>query len=195
IPIDSQKIHGYFFVGRGGIGFHLGTVFLDTLAESIERELALQGIDVHCQKPFLVQTDKFHFQEWAETVENFTVFEQSEREEIALTFVPTKDRIPNLIDSNANPDMAIVQIHHISTENPLDFNSYLHFKKNGKFFLYIKEGNKMLPRQKEKLQKRSKNTDLHINKEDFEKFKKHVATAIIQDLIKAIKSSKEKKSA
>jgi hypothetical protein len=193
IPIDSAKIHGYFLVGRGGIGFSLGTGFLDFLAESIEKELAAKGIDVQCQKPFLVETESFDFDQWAQTVENFTVFEQSGREEIALTFVPTRDRIPHLVDSEANPDMAKIEIEKLSTNIPVPFNSYIHLKKNDKFFLYLKTGNKILPRQKEMFQKQN-NTRLHINKEDFAKFQKYVAEELVQTLIDQLRMNKRKSS-
>lgn len=186
IPVDSKEFHGYFVVGRGGIGFSLGTVFLQMLAENIEKNLALQNIDVHCLKPFVLNTDSFSFEAWTQIVENFTIFEQTEREEIALTFVPTKHRMPHIIDSEKNNQMTIIDPEHLSTKTPVEFNSYIHFEKNKKFYLYLKEGGKLLPRQKKKLTHGEKASNLHINKEDFEKFQRYVASKLINDLIKSL---------
>ena len=184
IPVDSQKIHGYFLVARGGIGFSLGTIFLEILSEAVEKHLAMQGIDIHCQKPFLVDTEDFDLDKFAEKIENFTIFEQSGREEIAVTFVPTKDRIPHLQESESSPDMARISAAHLSTEFPINVDSFIFLKKNNRFYKYLNAGAKILPRQKEKLlSKESGASALHINKGEFERFKQYVAEILIYELV------------
>lgn len=192
IPVDSQKIHGYFLVGRGGIGFSLGTIFLEILSEAVEKHLAMQGIDIHCQKPFLVETENFDLDQFAEKVENFTLFEQSGREEIAVTFVPTKDRIPHLQDSESSPDMAKISAAHLSTQFPINVDSFIFLEKNNRFYKYLKAGSKILQRQKDKLLSKEKGpSGLHINKQEFEKFKQYVAEILIFELVSKVNSESD----
>ncbi len=191
IPVDSQKIHGYFLVGRGRVDLKPDIDFLKVLSEAVEKQLASQGINVHCQKSFFVETENFDLDQFSKKIENFTIFEQSGPEEIAVTFVPTKSRIPHLQDSDKSSDMARISAVHLSTQFPINVNSYIYLKKNDRFYKYLNAGSKILPRQKEKLiSKEGGASGLHINKNEFEKFKQYVAEILVYELITKVKSEK-----
>ncbi|MEO0336327.1 MAG: hypothetical protein AAF202_08025, partial [Pseudomonadota bacterium] len=125
IPMNSSMISGYVVISRSGIGFDLGSDLLDTLLEAIETTFSTQGIEVTCQSPFIMETQKFTFDFWRENMGLFTIFEQSQREEIALTFLQTSESVPEMVISKPDPNMVTIQVKDIDIEIPVEFKTYL----------------------------------------------------------------------
>jgi hypothetical protein len=184
IPLNSAMISGYVVLSRGGIGFEIGSDLLDTMMLAIETTFSSQGFDVHCQKPFLVQTQQFTFDFWQDNVGLFTIFEQSQSEEIALTFLQTVESVHEMKVSKADPSMVTIQVEDIDIDIPVDFKTYIYLEKNNKFYKYLNDGRNLLPRQKHKLSANKKTKEMHIARQDFQRFQQYLARNLINQLLK-----------
>ncbi|NQY99142.1 MAG: hypothetical protein HRT45_00565 [Bdellovibrionales bacterium] len=183
IPINTSILSGYVVISRSGIGFELGSDLLDTLLMSIESTFSAQGIDVTCQNPFIMDTEKFTFDFWKDNVGLFTIFEQSQREEIALTFLQTSESVPEMKVSKADPNMVTIQVNDIDIDMPVDFKTYIYLEKNQKFYKYLNDGRNILPRQKDKLAANKKTRELHIARDDFKRYQQYLARNLIKSLL------------
>lgn len=184
IPMNSRMMSGYVVVSRSGIGFDLGVDLLDTLLEAIETTFSAQGVDVTCQNPFVMDTQKFTFEFWKNNVGLFTIFEQSQREEIALTFLQTSESVPEMKVSKADPDMVAIGVKDINIDVPVEFTTYIYLEKNNKFYKYLNDGRNMLPRQKDKLAANKATKELHIARHDFKRYQQYLAKILIDKLLK-----------
>ena len=172
VPIDSQETYGY-----GVVTLSMPIAEAEGILEKFTIQLARQiqdmKIPVELEETFVIATPEFRF---LDAVGSNGVFGEIQSfpsgTEIAFGFFKTPFRIqpPEAEDDT----MTKIDVESISTEIPVNFKAYVRMARNDKYLLYLKDGRKLLERQKKTL-KRHNVLVFHVSKHELVKFRAYTA--------------------
>lgn len=175
--VDSDGLHGYLVVCATLFGPQDHILFLREFRETLLAGLMELGVQTNIEEPFSIATESFEFKAWAETTK-FTYIGEHQGSELTVSFVPTEDRLP-AVKSAETRDMARIQLDLIDPDQPVSFGTYLHLKRNNKYFLYLRHGRKLMANQKDRL-KEKQVKELFIKSKDISNYRSYSAASYIQ---------------
>ena len=79
--------------------------------------------------------------------------------------------------------MCKVNVIDISIDEPVTFKAYLHLKENDKFYLYLRNGRKIQPEQKQRLEA-NEISEVFMKTVDVENFRMFLASAYLKETIR-----------
>lgn len=126
----------------------------------------------------LEQTD---FLSWAQENAEFFVQTVDHKTEIICAYYPHNPSLPEVAQKHNK--MATVNIKDLKINTKTNFNLYIHLPKNNKFVCYMKPGEVITEKHKDKFEKHHMD-NLHIKKEEVTTFKEYVVSNQIQEIIK-----------
>jgi hypothetical protein len=182
-PIDSSSTPGFLVCGVEQDPTKIEDFFLRTCESALREEFAHLKVPAVLENGFWVHVPEVLFNVWVTDRANFKVVLPHEESEVGIGFFPISKPMPKAQASHENKDMMSIKIDDISTDQPVNFKAYLHLKQNKKFFLYLRNGRRLQPEQKERL-KDNKVQDIFMKRVDAENLKMFLAASYLRDLIK-----------
>jgi DNA-binding response OmpR family regulator len=125
----------------------------------------------------LEQTD---FLGWAQENAEFFVQTVDHKTEIICAYYPQDPSLPKVTEKYNK--MATINIKDLKLNSKTNFNLYIHLPKNNKFVCYMKPGEVITEKHKNKFEKH-KMDNLHIRNEEVTSFKEYFVSYQIQDII------------
>lgn len=149
IPVTKDELHGYLVIktnksvdsGRDG--------FLKLIKEVLHENI-LGKTPVKMGDGMNVDVLVDDFKSWLNTKAAFKVSSEYKDTQFCVAFIQTKRPLPKILAVDAK-NMLKISVEEISSSHPVTFKGYLEFKKNKRFFLYLKNGRYLLPEQKKRL--------------------------------------------
>ncbi|MCB0415915.1 MAG: hypothetical protein KDD50_16375, partial [Bdellovibrionales bacterium] len=191
VGVRSEVANGYLLVISPEEGPLLNDFLLD-FRSSLIQEIGFQNtrmnIDTSERLTLPPVEDILSFVDKEATI---SFFRDHKHIEVCVAFFET-DMIyeeKNITEKGMTP----VKVQNVAVEKPVDFNTFLHFKKNDKFYLYIKKSRHLMKKQKEKLVDK-KVEYLHVNSKDLNLLKKFIAEGFFEEKIASYKEDKLKKA-
>jgi hypothetical protein len=181
-PIDSATLSGYLVVGMENVPEKVDDFFLKSCETSLKEDFQALSVPATLQPGFWVHVPEVRFVDWAGTKAQFQVLSPHDRSEVAVAYFPTGAPLPRAQISQEQ-DMYSIKIDDISTTQPINFKAYLHLKKNKKYFLYLRNGRRLQPEQKQRL--KGRNVDnIFMKGVDVENLRMYLAAAFLRNSIK-----------
>lgn len=191
IPLHSPSVYGYIVMAADKNPEPQDLIYLKDVAARLQPlvEESIEGCKL--DEGFFVEIPAVDFAAWCKADGQFFFLKDFDdmAKALCIGFFPTPKPFPSA-RSMGRKNMSSIRVDDISTETEISFNAYLHMKKNGRYFNYIKKGRKMLPRQKETLRKRNIE-DFHIKNSDIRNYKAYYAYNFLFDLILAFQRHKK----
>src|SRR5262249_8738871 len=113
--------------------------------------------------------------------------------ELGVAYFRSEKPLPRPI-LTGEKGMYKLPVADISTENPVNFKAYIHLKVNQKFFLYLRNGRRLQPEQKQRLFEGDVR-HIYMKSVDIENLRMFLAAAFLRHLIKNATVSDLKASA
>ncbi len=181
-PVDSPTLPGYLVIAWPHNDMQAIEPFFNKVQEVLSATFIEMNLQAGLESGFFVTLPSVDFGDWASKNSAFSFSTSHGTEEIGVAFFATKRPIPKpkVIEDKS---MYSIALEHIPAEAPVTFKVYLHFKKNEKYFLYLRNGRQMQTKQKERLQS-GQIKDLYMKTIDAENLRTFLATCYLTDIIK-----------
>lgn len=186
IPIDADTGSGYIVMAWPKETISRD-VLLPRVQHCLKKSFAQLSVAGTIESGFWIPVPKIAFKPWAQKQGDFHFLMEQKEFEVAVTFIATHQALPK-VRSVANSDMLAVGVKDISTEEPVNFQAYLHLEKNQRHYLYLRAGRRLQPKQKERLQK-AKVKDFHMKNSDGEKVREFLVNAHLNECIRKFKAA------
>lgn len=149
IPFNSGEVHGYLIIKSSGVTKPEREKFFALLTTALNEHI-LDKTQIKIDEGIDVNIPILNFKSWVNTMAAFKVSSEYEETKFCIAFIPTKKPLPELLPIQ-NKNMLKIPTEEISSSFPVTFKGYLELKKNDRFFLYLKNGRRLLPEQKQRL--------------------------------------------
>ncbi len=188
IPFEGETFNGYVVLAASGIDEKNTDQFFKSFLEEFSSSLQRQGVKAKLLEGFLLSVDQFSFTEWANYEATLAFQLKFENVDVGVSFLATEFPVPQP-ELNSKGEMAKIKLRDIDLEQPVTFKTYLYFKSSNRYFLYLRNGRKLLASQKEHLVSQNVN-DLYIKSVDSKNFNSYQAALIIGRSTKSYRSRK-----
>lgn len=179
VPVKGDKNTGFLLLGASDVIAN-EEEFLNSFQRQIEKQLNLGEADYIVDKTVKCKIEEVSFYDFCKKSGDFTVVEISGDLELCVTFVPFTNPIPE-IKQKLGHVKSEIDVSTLPLNKEITFNTYLHLKKNKKYFMFLKNGNFFLQNQKERLT--NKKVPLYISREDQDEYKYFYMRNHVQDFI------------
>lgn len=183
-PVQSKTMSGFVIVAVDGIG-DASDSFLNTCESEVESQFRRTGVYGELEKGFWLSVPAVDFNNWATEKGLFHFNFQHQGVGVTAAFFPCAKNFVGLKESTRS-DMVTVDIADISTEVPVNFKAYIYLEKNKKYFLYLRDGRVLQPKQKAKLMQQGKTPALCVRNKDLQNFKKFQTSNFLFEMIKSL---------
>ncbi len=136
----------------------------------LAENLRSNGADVETVERLTVRLDSTSINEVAESAGEFAYSGLHSGEEVLLTYLAGDDLVPELVEAPQN--MVSVPIDSFLPDQKVDFDVYLYFSQNNKFYKYLRPGRSLSAKQIAKLRD-AKMATLFVHTKDAESAKSH----------------------
>ncbi len=191
-PIDSPTQPGYL-VFATAMAERSRDAWFKNAEKALVREFTAAGVPGRFEAGFWVNLPEVNFWKWSAQYASFTVTVNHEGIEITASFFPSGKALP-IIEDPAGNGMVSLGIKDVSTDHPVNFKAYLHLNKNKKYYLYLRNGRKLQPEQKKRLEE-NKITSFHMKSVDKENIRMFLAAAFLSDTIRKLLKKSEDEAA
>lgn len=187
IAVSSTKLRGYL-VAAFGQNKSIGPKFINLVRERLVEFMRSRGEDFNAEDAIGLTLVEVEFENWAEAEADFLRKAVHEGKEIALAFFPELAQQPELSPS-AEVDMVMMDINEIVSDQPVNFDLYLHLEANQKYILYTHQGQRVASSQKDRLlEKGVKN--FHLKKDDSMEVKRYRVQNYLNEKIQSYYSGR-----
>lgn len=181
-PVDSQSAPGYIVVAFGDDRSQQATAFLTNCEGELQESLSTAGFNGKVESGFWLEIPNVDFASWVSGMGAFNLTVESQGLAVGVAFFQSPRPLTKAQASHDN-SMYTVPIEEISTEYPVNFKAYIHFNRNHKFYLYLRNGRQLQPEQKERLLDHKVN-ELFMKSVDLENLRMFLAAVYLRDSIK-----------
>ncbi len=181
-PVDSPNLPGYLVLAWPKQEMRAEEAFFKLAQETLKTAFQEMDVQAHLELGFFVEIPQVDFVKWVSEKATFKISLSHRERELGVAFFATKKPLPKAqpVDGNS---MYSIGVDQISTERPVTFKAYLHFKKNKKYFLYLRNGRQLQPEQQKRL-KESKVKDFYMKSVDIENLRSFLAASYLSETIK-----------
>jgi hypothetical protein len=180
-PIESPNLTGYLVLGVPS-GKKVQDYFLRLCEAAIREDFTSMKVPAELQDGFWIELPQVEFSTWSEKKAEFNLLVPHENSQVGAAFFSKPSSIHKVESANEHGMMSI-GLDNISTDQPVTFKAYLHLRKNKKYFLYLRNGRHLQPKQKERLKIRSVQ-EVFMKSVDAENLRSYLATTYLTELIK-----------
>lgn len=188
LPFEGEAFNGYVVIAASGIEEKKSEEFFNSFRQEFVSSLQKQGVKAKLLEGFLLSVDQFSFTEWAKNEATLAFQVQYEGIDVGVSFLATEFPVPQP-EPNSKDEMAKIKLKDIDLNQPVTFKTYLYFKSSNRYFLYLRNGRKILESQRDHLLSQNVN-DLYIKSVDSRNFSSYQAAIIIGRSTKAYRSRK-----
>lgn len=128
-----------------------------------------------------IEIEQTDFLKWAQANADFFVQTVDHKTEIICAYYAHNPSLPKLDEEHAK--MAKIEIKDLKQDTKTNFNLYIHLPKNNKFVCYMKPGDIITERHKNKFEKNKVN-NLHIKKDEVAQFKEYFVSNRLKEIIR-----------
>lgn len=183
LSIDSPHIHGYLIICASQTNA-LELEFLNSLRVALLENLRGSDPGIKMDDTFIVSVESFEYHEWVSRTVPLSILSQHKGIELGISFLPTELRMAEPKESDG---MTGIPVGAISPEAPVTFKAYLHFERNNRYYLYLRNGRKLRKLQKERLL--GKNIkEFYIKTADLKNYRTYAAAQFINQMLRKNKS-------
>lgn len=187
ITVESPKFSGYLIAAMGK-NRSIDPEFVKLIRERLTKFLRNKGEQVEDGEAMNLKLKEVDFEDWALEYADFLKKSVHNGDEVAFAFIPTQEVNTKYIKA-ANADMIAISIDEFKNDVEVDFNLYLFFPKNEKYYLYTAKGFKFFDHQRDRLRGQGV-THVHILKSDLNEYKKYRAQNFLNSKIEEFESKK-----
>lgn len=187
ITVESPKFSGYLIAAMGK-NRSIDPEFVKLIRERLTKFLRAKGEQVEDGEAMNLKLKEVDFEDWALEYADFLKKSVHNGDEVAFAFIPTQEVNTKYIKA-ANADMIAISIDEFKNDVEVDFNLYLFFPKNEKYYLYTAKGFKFFDHQRDRLRGQGV-THVHILKADLNEYKKYRAQNFLNSKIEEFESKK-----
>ncbi len=187
ITVDSPKFSGYLIAAMGK-NRSIDPDFVKLIRERLTKFLRTKGESVEDGEAMNLKLKEVDFEDWALEYADFLKKSVHNGDEVAFAFIPNQEVNTKYIKA-ANADMIAISIEEFKNDVEVDFNLYLFFPKNEKYYLYTAKGFKFFDHQRERLRGQGV-THVHILKSDLNEYKKYRAQNFLNSKIEEFENKK-----
>lgn len=152
-----------------------------SIRENLESLLKEQSEFLLYFEELNIDLEQTEFLSWAEKNAEFFVQTVDHKSELICAYYPYDPSLPTVKDHGNK--MATVNIKDLKQNTKTNFNLYIHLPKNNKYVCYMKPGDIITEKHRDKFEKHQMN-NLHIKNEEVTRFKEYFVSNQIQDIIK-----------
>lgn len=182
LPIDSVDLHGYLVIGMAKVSVEKQLDFAWTLRLNLRRLLKEAGLKFQLDEALVVKLESFDFSGWIREEATWAYESQHLGSQMGVAFISTPERLTQPRESERR-EMFLIGVNDVDSENPISFKAYLHFDQSDRMCLYLRNGRRLSPMQKERLSVRNI-TDFYIKAVDINNYKAYMAGNFIRLTIK-----------
>jgi hypothetical protein len=182
-PVDSPDNPGYL-VFATAMAERTAIPWFKDAEKALIKEFESAGVPGKFEPGFWVTVPEVNFGSWSEQQAKFSVTVNHEGIEITASFFPTGKPLPKIKDPSAR-GMVSLEVASVPVDQPVNFKAYLHMRKNKKFYLYLRNGRKLAPEQKQRLQEANV-VDFHMKIVDKENIRMFLAASFLTDTIRVL---------
>lgn len=179
VSLQSQDLNGYLVIGASTT-LKDEEDFIIHFKKKLESDLNLGDKDYLLERIVSCEVPRVDFYNFAKNKGKLVLSEVHHGAEFCVAFFENKNPIPTVKETIGHFKSQI-DIDDLPVDESLTFNSYLHLKKNQKYFMFLRGSNFLQEKQKEKLQKN--NVSLFIDRSDIEKYKDFYIQNFIKQLV------------
>lgn len=187
ITVESPKFSGYLIAAMGK-NRSIDPEFVKLIRERLTKFLRAKGEQVEDGEAMNLKLKEVDFEDWALEYADFLKKSVHNGDEVAFAFIPTQEVNTKYIKA-ANADMIAISIDEFKNDVEVEFNLYLFFPKNEKYYLYTAKGFKFFDHQRERLRGQGV-THVHILKADLNEYKKYRAQNFLNSKIEEFENKK-----
>ncbi len=177
-PVSSSLTPGYIVVTPPAAPTQSEEQFLSSCENVLSNALQSSKLPVQLDAGFWMDVPKVNFYDWAKKNGAFTLHQTHQGADLGMSFLQSEKPLPTPRIAREK-DMYSVALDEISPEVPVNFNLFLHFRHNKKFFLYLRPGRYLLSVQKRRLQQNNiKN--IYVKNADLKNLKKFFAEVCLK---------------
>lgn len=185
VRVESEGLNGLIVLCRS-----LEKVSLDFVQQfktTLEEEMSLKGVKLSVDEGFVLQAENINFLEWARAQAQIYFVAQHKGEQISVAYLLAEERKEALVVDEKSK-MAQISLEEISLEDPVNFDAYIHLKKNDKYVMYLKKGRTLSLSQKDKLNQ-SQVSALHVEAHALNAFHSYRAACYLMKKIRNFKKT------
>jgi hypothetical protein len=181
-PIDSVVLPGYLVLAVGSAVAEDEKRFLKNCDIALRSSFDAMGVAGKLEGGFWLDVPLVEFDLWSQNAGSFNFRLPHLGHEIGVSYFQTEKPIANAKPSSEK-DMHTIALADISTDEPVTFKTYLHLKQNGKFYLYLRNGRRLQPEQKQRLEANEVNV-VFMKSIDVENYRMFLALVYLKDNIR-----------
>lgn len=185
-PIDSPTNPGYLVLATS-VGPKDGEELFRKIEAVLLKQFVDTGLPGRLEAGFWISIPEIEFASLANEKASFQLTVMHQGAEVGAAFFRTEKALPQLRELD-ELGMVSVDIDEISTEQPVTFKAYLHFRANEKYFLYLRNGRRLQKNQKDRLQNHNV-VDFFMKRVDKENVRTFLAAAFLTELIRSLKNA------
>lgn len=176
-PFDGGESSGYLVLVLNGNSETL----VRTLENSLQATMTSMNIKGKIDAGFIVTLPEIDFDSWTSSSAAFSMKIDNLGQEMGVAFFPTgKIPKPSLPNSEG---MLTVPLADLPVDEPVPFKAYIHMRQNQKYYLYLRNGRRLQPEQKERLEGR-KVSEIFMKTVDGENLKTFFAVAFLKQTMR-----------
>jgi len=177
-PVDSSTHPGYLVVVWQAPEQSAREEFLRGCQHEIESGFAAMNVPGTLEPGFWVELPPVFFTGWAQNQAKFSFSFAHQKREVGIAFFQMNEPLPKPTPPAADHGMYSLKVSKISTDFPVTFKAFIHFVNNNRFFLYLRNGRKLQPEQKARLEKRNMQ-EFYMKQADLENVRQYMATTYL----------------
>lgn len=181
-PVESSTQPGYLVVVWQAPDQSSREAFFRSCETEINSAFASMNVPGKLESGFWVQLPPVDFVQWAGAKATFTFMSAHQKREVGVAFFETKGPLPKATPADDKENMHYIPMDSVSTELPVTFKAFIHFKNNGRYFLYLRNGRMLQPEQKARLLEKQFDR-IYMKHVDLENLRHYLATAYLSGLI------------
>lgn len=186
-PVDSPTHPGYLVVVWQAPDQVAREEFLRGCQHEIELAFASMNVPGKLEGGFWVELPPVGFEEWTSREAKFRFTFAHQKREVGIAFFQMNEPLPKPTPPAAEHGMYSIKVDKISTDVPVTFRAFIHFVQNNRFFLYLRNGRRLQPEQKQRLLEKHK--DFYMKSGDLENLRQYMATTYLGDSVKKLKKA------
>lgn len=176
VAIRSRKMKGAFVIAVGQ-SKHKPADIMQRIQVAFFSLLRANGIELDASEEFSSEIEHVYIANDAISVSPHLLMAQTPEAQVGLAVVMTEDPVPSLQPYERN--MLQVPLSDLPAEEPVNFNVYLHLRRNGKFIRYLRVGSALSNKQVVRLTKHNI-THVLVDGAEREAYSRHYAAHSIQ---------------
>lgn len=178
-PVDSDTVPGYLVIVWQAPDLSSREAFLRDCEVEIRSAFNSMKVNGNLGAGFWTQLPAVSFVAWADEKAHFNFMTAHQKREVGVAFFKTPSALPK---PEPKAGMVALKVADMSTDVAVNFKAYIYLENNKKHFMYLRNGRKLQPEQKERLMENGVK-DILLKSVDLENLRHYLAAGFLSGLI------------